>query len=476
MWLKYVTRRLAVQVAQAWNFGWGEAMRKKYGLQVPSTLVFYDGKKTEYYVDSRQHHLYVAGLYKLLQNQKFLRTFHSEARANLEKILKDTKTRFKKDLKNLGNEELLKLYQNFVLPRQAQFYVDMWTVFNIGEPLAEVVKNQLDAYPLTSKQKTAYLLSLSSPLQPNDVMQERKAALRLSLEKNKLGPSAFRKAVARHTKEYCHIPVYDIDHEPYHEQHFLEEVKALKNPGLELEKIRKTFRNRQKSFQTALKTLRPSKKFKLLLLFLKDNVALRDYRDKIRQQLNMELKKLYTEIGRRLKLSLYQTTLLTDEEIISHLKHCKAFDPKEALKREKSFLLFQKKAKSNIFSGKTAIGKARKELSWAKNKTGSIIKGIIGSAGYTKGTVKILYTNKDLNKVKPGDVMVTTMTRQDFITAIRKAKALVTDEGSVTAHAAIIARELGIPCIVATKIATKVLKDGDLVEVDANQGIVKKLN
>lgn len=67
------------------------------------------------------------------------------------------------------------------------------------------------------------------------------------------------------------------------------------------------------------------------------------------------------------------------------------------------------------------------------------------------------------------------MTRQDFVVAIRKAAALVTDEGSVTAHAAIISRELGIPCIVAAQIATKVLKDGDLVEVDGNKGVVKVL-
>ena len=59
--------------------------------------------------------------------------------------------------------------------------------------------------------------------------------------------------------------------------------------------------------------------------------------------------------------------------------------------------------------------------------------------------------------------------------ALIKAAAIVTDEGGVTSHAAIVSRELGIPCVVGTKIATKVLKDGDLVEVDANNGIVKIL-
>jgi len=68
------------------------------------------------------------------------------------------------------------------------------------------------------------------------------------------------------------------------------------------------------------------------------------------------------------------------------------------------------------------------------------------------------------------------MTRPEHIVAMKKAKAIVTNEGGITCHAAIVSRELGIPCIIGTKIATKVLKDGDLVEVDAGQGIVKILD
>jgi len=67
------------------------------------------------------------------------------------------------------------------------------------------------------------------------------------------------------------------------------------------------------------------------------------------------------------------------------------------------------------------------------------------------------------------------MTNPNMMPLIRKAKAIITDEGGITCHAAIISRELNIPCIIGTKIATKVLKDGDRVEVDADKGIVRKL-
>ena len=67
------------------------------------------------------------------------------------------------------------------------------------------------------------------------------------------------------------------------------------------------------------------------------------------------------------------------------------------------------------------------------------------------------------------------MTRPDYAIILNKATAIITDEGGLTCHASIVSRELGIPCIIGTTIATKVLKDGDLVEVDATEGMVRKI-
>jgi pyruvate,water dikinase len=129
----------------------------------------------------------------------------------------------------------------------------------------------------------------------------------------------------------------------------------------------------------------------------------------------------------------------------------------------------------SIYSGRRALEKAKQELRQDTLGKRQEIKGVIGSGGIARGPVKVVFTNKDLYKVKTGDVLVATMTRQDFVSVMRHVAAVVTDEGSVTAHAAIITREIGIPCIVATKIGTKILKDGDWVEVDANKGVVKIL-
>ena len=95
--------------------------------------------------------------------------------------------------------------------------------------------------------------------------------------------------------------------------------------------------------------------------------------------------------------------------------------------------------------------------------------------GNVKGNVKILLSPRNIKKMDEGDILVAPMTSPDYIVAMKKAAAIVTDHGGMTSHAAIVSRELKIPCIVNTKMATKTLKDNDLVEVDTSKGIVKIL-
>lgn len=101
------------------------------------------------------------------------------------------------------------------------------------------------------------------------------------------------------------------------------------------------------------------------------------------------------------------------------------------------------------------------------------IKGVVASRGLTKGTVRVILSSEEFNKMQNGDVIVTSMTRPEFAPILKMASAIVTNEGGITCHAAILSRELGIPCIIATVNATQVLKDGDMVEVDADKGVVR---
>lgn len=114
-----------------------------------------------------------------------------------------------------------------------------------------------------------------------------------------------------------------------------------------------------------------------------------------------------------------------------------------------------------------------KQLTEEKNEIASLKEILVGqpaSPGIGIGLVKIIYSSKEINKIKKGDILVTVMTNPDFVPAMKKACAIVTDEGGRTAHAAIVSRELGIPCVVGTKTATRTLKNNHIYTVDGRQG------
>jgi len=100
------------------------------------------------------------------------------------------------------------------------------------------------------------------------------------------------------------------------------------------------------------------------------------------------------------------------------------------------------------------------------------LKGIAASYGTVQGKVRIILSPKNNDRIKEGEILVTKYTNPLFTPAIIRASAIVTDSGGKTCHGAIIARELGIPCVVGSEKATKVLKDGLMVIVDGEQGVV----
>ncbi|MDI9434666.1 MAG: phosphoenolpyruvate synthase [Euryarchaeota archaeon] len=101
-----------------------------------------------------------------------------------------------------------------------------------------------------------------------------------------------------------------------------------------------------------------------------------------------------------------------------------------------------------------------------------ITKGLGASPGMASGTVKIINSTDELDKVQQGDILVTVMTTPDMVPAMKRANGIITDEGGVTCHAAIVSRELGIPCVVGTGDATSILPENSQVTLDGNKGIV----
>lgn len=177
---------------------------------------------------------------------------------------------------------------------------------------------------------------------------------------------------------------------------------------------------------------------------------------------------LMQELALRAGVSYNELIYLTPEEIIRGQN--KKFTNKSFIKsRIKGYAMALNGKELKIFTGSSLIKIKNK---FKKIEEISEIKGLTACQGIVKGVVSLVLSRNDLEKVKNGQVMVCRLTTPDFVVALKKASAIVTDLGGITSHAAIVARELNVPCVVGTKIATQALKDGDLVEVNANNGTV----
>lgn len=147
-------------------------------------------------------------------------------------------------------------------------------------------------------------------------------------------------------------------------------------------------------------------------------------------------------------------------------------------KRKRGYALICLKDKKVLLTGKE-FKVLYKNIVLSKPKADHLM-GQTAMKGKVRGKVKVVLHNRRniMRKIadfKQGEILVTEMTRPDTILACEKAAAIITDEGGITSHAAIISRELKIPCVIATKVATRLLKTGDWVEVDADKGLVKIL-
>ena len=130
--------------------------------------------------------------------------------------------------------------------------------------------------------------------------------------------------------------------------------------------------------------------------------------------------------------------------------------------------------KTTHYSGKEGM-KIYEEINKTFVHKGDIIKGTPAFPGKVKGIVRVIMGEVHFSKFNNGEILVAPMTRPEFVPLMKRAAGIITDEGGITCHAAIVSRELKIPSIVGTKISTKVLKDGDVVEVNANHGVVRKV-
>ena len=103
------------------------------------------------------------------------------------------------------------------------------------------------------------------------------------------------------------------------------------------------------------------------------------------------------------------------------------------------------------------------------------LKGQVAFKGKVRGIARVILDRRNANELKEGEILVTTMTSPEFVPAMKISSGVITNEGGILCHAAIMSRELRKPCVIGTKIATDLIKTGQEIILDANSGIITLL-
>lgn len=197
----------------------------------------------------------------------------------------------------------------------------------------------------------------------------------------------------------------------------------------------------------------------------------RDERKSYNQMAGNSIKKFALEFAKRGDVDFELVEYLTFWEIPEIFKNKNELV--EIAKNRMKGVIYLEDAKinKNIFYGQAAFNLNEYLDEGMKNKIE--LKGRVAFPGVVVGTVKIIKGKNDFYKMKKGDILVSPNTRPEFVPIMKMAGAILTDEGGITCHAAIVSRELKVPCIVGIQGISSVLKDGMLVEVNADHGLVK---
>ena len=453
-------------------------------------LTFTNGRITWYGDKKRFHETVRENTHFLTKNPKYMTKVKKRFLKETEKIQKFIKKIKKINPSKLSNSQLWQVYFDYVKLYGTAFLWGEPLPFIVKETLSEHIKKHLKTkYKLNNKTANEFTSILVSPNEMSFVTREKYDLLKIAckISKNEKLKAKFMKNklskthkiysdIEKHTKAYEWIP-YDYGITTLKQSHFIKELKqSLKNnPCKDLTELRNDFKELRKKQDSLKKKLKLNQQIIDIAEAVKAGSFLMDYKKEIFTKSHLAVKPLLIEIGKRLKLNLKLMQFLTISETKSGLLFDNLFTKKEMQKRHDFSVFSFENNKIDAFVDKEAKKFFKKELKTDKKIKTNQVKGFPASRGKVTGKVKIILETKELSKLKKGEILVAIMTSPDYTTTMKKAGAIITNEGGLTSHAAIVSRELKIPCIVGTKVATKVFKDDDLVEVDAEKGIIKKI-
>ena len=438
---------------------------------------------------------------KLSSDRRFARLMLGHVYAAIRRRHLFDKKVLRTNLQRLSNTKLAVLFEKFYW-----YFFDMsaWSVpfafTEYGTPLwTNYLMSYLNKLDLLSSQMPAEIYQiLTSNSKQTYTAREKENILKLAMtvKKSRALKALFRKPTERiiglapvqqkvfwhklkqHVRRYAWIN-FGFEGPLLSEEYFIGVIKDWvlhKNPRVEYKKIKKDRGTLVKKQNRLLNQLRVDEKHRWMFWVVREFGFQKTYRKDVEYYSYYTYDVMLQELARRLGATVNQAHYLLKDEIIAILQGKKQVDVSELNERIRCNFYVVINGRGKLLVGKRARQFIKKIKARPVPKGLHELSGQCAFPGKVNGKVKVIRGKEDYSKFKSGDILVFYATNPNMVSLMKMARAIVTDEGGVTCHAAIVSRELRIPCVIGTRFATKILKDGARVEVDASKGIVKKLN
>lgn len=412
---------------------------------------------------------YVTG--KILKDKKYFSRIEARAEEKKKAALAYLEKIEKENLENLKFQGLMREAKKI---QKAWIDYDSCTVqmwFIAGDVIKETIKEKINI-------PEDDFVFLADPLEKTHTSRFDEVLVKSILHIKKY-EHRLKKVAARLSRDFGWLPFGYDGPEYWDIDYFILKLKeglrmretALISKAREMKErdrvIRKKYRDLIKKYQ-----FNPEEK--RLIAIVQTMAIWTDERKALDHRLNYHYARILKELGGRYDIPFLNLKFLLTEELPEILMDKKAVINKTNQRIGHPFIVEYRNGRGGVLTEKEGA-KIIKELD-GQIFSSDEIKGAVACRGNKEkyeGRVKVLYSAKESAKVEEDDFLVAVMTTPDYIMAMRKAAGFITDEGGVTCHAAIVAREMNKPCVIGTRNATKVLRDGDIIQMDTAQGTIK---
>ena len=389
----------------------------------------------------------------------------------LKQMLDYSNNATNKLLFGLTRKELLCLIKGFneiYMKKCGHWYIYLGLQKFLPDELARVLEKKLEGN--NKRNFNDYFSILTGPSNELLVKKSKKALLEIALKIKSGGIISCDKDINNYINDYGFLNGVYYNAREITRDEVIERVNVFSNPKKELDELERKEEEEKEIEKELIEEFNFSGAEYNKIRLLRFYTFVSNYVDEMIGLVHINMRKVFTELGKGYGLTYEQITECTMDELYSLKIPFKGV----LNERAKDYCHEMDNLKVKIFFGDELEKIKKKNLKDYSHL--SEVKGVCGSKGYAKGKVKLVLNSKEISKVEKGDILIAYGTNIEYVSAMEKAAAIVTNEGGITCHAAIVSRELSVPCLIGTKIGTEVFNDGEIVEVDADKGVVRRVD